>query len=312
VSKAALTSIRVFLLSALVAFALSHVQTHAEATVVNALPVKPVTTAQTVSANSVAINSTPSWTLPKECHPWGRFEAGSWREIEITTETFDEQGKVFGRSITTQKEILKSVANDNYVIEVQATVDVAGKRIAGPWNTRVLRLSTDRPGNIFSSVQRKDELLPLNVGAVKCQVFEFQYAEESRNLSDRIYFSAEIFPHVFQRDTFERSDNAPTPSMPEDITTVVARAVPFEWEGKIIDCVTQQVIRRREKGESQTLSVLSPEIPGGEIRSHSTDFDTSGHRIRWSVQRLLAYGTTQTSGQSEATVTSIPAANEKK
>jgi hypothetical protein len=312
VPKAALTSVRLLLIAPLVAFALSHVQTYAEATIGETLPAKPATPAQAISSNSTAFNPTTSWVLPKEYHPWARFEAGTWREIEITTETFDEQGKIFGRSITTQKEILKSIANDSYVIEVQATVDVAGKRIAGPWNTRVLRLSTDRPGAIFSSAQRKDEMLPLNIGGAKCQVFELQYADESRNLCDRIYFSPETFPYVLQRDTFERADNAPLASLPEGITTVVARSVPLDWEGKMIDCVSQQVIRRREKGESQTLSLLSPEIPGGEIRSHSTDFDTSGQRIRWSVQRLIAYGTTHTISGQETTAVSIPAGNEPK
>lgn len=80
----------------------------------------------------------------------------------------------------------------------------------------------------------------------------------------------------------------------------------------MIECVSQQTLRRREKGESQTLSLLSPEIPGGEIRSHSTDFDTSGHRIRWSVQRLVAYGTTHTTGGREAPVPSGPAVGEPK
>jgi hypothetical protein len=131
-------------------------------------------------------------------------------------------------------------------------------------------------------------------------------------LYDRICFSPEIFPHVLQRDTFERSIDTPLSGAAEDITTTVAVSVPFEWEGRIIPCATQQVTRRREKGESQTLSLLSPQIPGAEIRSHSTDFDTAGKRVRWSVQKLVAYGTSHTTGGKEATVTSLPAGGEQK
>lgn len=312
VPKAVSTSARLSLLAAFMALTLSQVQTHAEATVAETLSATTSTPAQAVSSNTAATTPTSSWALPKECHPWARFEVGSWREIEVTTETFDEQGNVFGRSVTTQKEILKAIADDSYVIDVQATVDVAGKRIAGPWNTRVLRLCTDRPGAIFKSAQKQDELLPLNVGATNCQVFEVQYSDESRNLCDRIYFSSEVFPHVLHRDTVEQSENSPIANSPEYDMSIIAREVPFEWEGRMIDCVTQQVIRRHEKGESQTLSLLSPEIPGGEIRSHATDFDVSGKRIRWSVQRLLGYGTTHTSDGAEATVTSFPATNEQK
>ena len=80
----------------------------------------------------------------------------------------------------------------------------------------------------------------------------------------------------------------------------------------MIECSAQEVVRRREKGESQTLALLSSEIPGGEIRSHSSDFDPSGRRIRWSVQKLLAYGTAQSTSTPEASVTSLPATSEQK
>jgi hypothetical protein len=307
-----LTSVRLSLLAVLVAVVLSRVQTHAEATVAEPLSATAATPALAVSSNTAGIAPAGSWVLPRELHPWARFEAGSWREIEITTETFDEQGNVFGRSVTTQKEILKAVAEDSYVIDVQATVDVAGKRIAGPWNTRVLRLSTDRPGAVFSSARQQDELLPLNVGSVRCQVFEVQYSDESRNMYDRICFSSEVFPYVLRRDTVERSENSPVANSPIDSFSIIARSVPFEWEGRIMDCATQLVVQRRDKGESQILTMLSSEIPGGEIRSHSTDFDASGRRIRWSVQKLLAYGTTHTASGREATVTSLPVENEQK
>lgn len=230
--QAALTSVRILLIVTVLVSTLSRVQTYAEATVTEKLSTASPTPAQAISSNSATINPADSWAFPKECHPWARFQTGSWREIEITTETFDEQDKVFGRSITTQKETLKAVADDSYVIEVQATVDVAGKRIEGPWNTRVLRLSTDRTGTIFSYTQKKNELLHLNVGNVKCQVFELQYSDESKTLCDLIYFSPEIFSYVLQRNTFEQSDNDPASNVPEDITTVVARSVPLNGKGR--------------------------------------------------------------------------------
>jgi hypothetical protein len=311
VPKAVLISARLSLAVAIVGSTLLRVQTYAEATVAETLSTQASSSTQTVSSNLVPPNNANSWTLPKECHPWAKFEAGSWREIEVTTETFDEHGKIFGRSVTIQKEVLKSVADESYAIEVQATVDVAGKKIAGPWNTRVLRLVTDRPGAVFTPRRQKEEFIPLNVGAVECEVFEVQYSEESRTLSDRIYFSREVFPHILMRYTSEHSDNALTQSAPEAITSVIARAVPFDLEGRVIECVTQQLVRHGEKGKSQTLSLLSPEIPGGEIRSHSTDFDTSGKRIRWSVQRLLAYGTTHTTTGQKAAIPSPSNANKR-
>ncbi len=256
--------------------------------------------AETKKAEPASLQSTEQppvqpWSYPANLHAWARFPLGAWREIEVTTETYDENGKLFGRSVTTQREILKAIASDGYVLEVQATVDVAGKRIEGPWNTRVLRLSTDRSGTIFSSVRHADELLALNVGAVNCQVWELRSTEESHIKLDRVYFSPELFPHLLRRDVIKQSENSPIEAPPLDSTTTLARAVPYVLDGRIVECANQVTVRRREKGDSQTLALLSPLVPGGEVRSRTTDFDSVGRRIRWSVQKLISYGSSPAS-----------------
>lgn len=265
---------------------------------------------QTASASPHPAAPQVGWNFPAENHPWARFPAGAWREIEITTETFDESGKLFGRSVTTQKEILKAVTEDNYVIDVQATVDISGKRIQGPWNTRVLRLATDRPGAIYSHTRQADHLLALPIGTVNCQVWEVEYNDENRTLVDRIYYTSEIFPHVLARNVIEQSETSPAEAAPLDSVTTVARSIPHSFEGKILDCVSQQTIKRREKGNSQIMVLLSRELPGGEIEVQTTDFDSSGKRVRWSVQKLVNHGQSSDSPTvttfQEASQTSTP------
>lgn len=229
------------------------------------------------------------WVLPKEHHLWARFPIGSWREIEILTETFDEQGRVFGQSVTTQKETLKSVTEDGYVIDTQATVDIAGKRITGDANTRVLRLTTDRAGGVYSTTRRNNASMELAIGSADCQVWEVRYAEEGRNLLDRLHYSPTTFPHVLRREIFEESDSSSAEASARDVAIVTAQAVPFVWKGQVLECVEQQFIRRREKGNSQAIALVSSEIPGGEAQCQITDFDGSGRRIRWSVQKLVNF-----------------------
>jgi hypothetical protein len=261
---------------------------------------------QAASLNSGNRSAKP-WTLPKEHHPWARFSEGAWREIEVITETFDEEGKLFGQSFTVQKEILKAVTEDSYVLDVQATVDVSGKRIAGPWNTRVLRLATDRGGAVFAANRHADEQLPLNVGAVNCQVWEVQYTEEGRNLFDRLFYSPDVYPHVLRRDVIENVENSPSEAPTLDAALVTTRFVPFSWEGRIIECTQHETIHHREKGNSQNVALLTPEVPGGEIQSHSTDFDSSGRRIRWSIQKLVGFGVSPSSNAvAEPAVSRVP------
>jgi hypothetical protein len=281
--------------------------TVATETVSAAVPASGATSAETASLTANEQVPTESWVFPAKLHPWARFPVGAWREIEITTETFDEKGKLFGRSVTSQKEILKAVADDSYVLDVQATVDVSGKRIEGPWNTRVLRLSTDRPGAVFSTTRQADQQLALNVGVVNCELWEVQYTEESRNMVDRIHYSPDVYPHILQRDVIEHTDDSSIELPSLDSVTTVARAVPHSWEGRIIECASQQIVRRREKGDSQTLTLLSHEVPGGEVSNESTDFDSTGRRIRWSVLQLVSYGESpSTDFPQDPAVSSVP------
>jgi hypothetical protein len=277
------------------------------------LAVRAETTTTPVETASLGINeelAPKAWTLPANLHHWARFPIGSWREVEINTETFDARGKLAGQSITTQKEVLKAVTDDTYVLEVQATVDVSGKRIEGPWNTRVLKLATDRPHAILMTHNKGTEQIDMESKAVECQVWELQYTEDGRNMLEQISFSDQVFPYVWKREVFASSANSPLQGLPSDSITTTARGVPFSLDGRIIECASQFSTRRREKGDSQILSLVSPEIPGGEVSSRVTDFDTNGQRIRWSVLRLLSYGNSPS--PSSAAISTIPAESRSK
>jgi hypothetical protein len=270
--------------------------------------VAPAETPTPVETASLGRGQNPvsnAWTLPAKLHHWARFPIGSWREVEITTETYDAEGKLAGQSITTQKEILKAVADDAYVLEVQATVDVSGKRIEGPWNTRVLRLTTDRPQAVLATNHKGVEQLEIESVAVECQIWELQYTEDGRTLLEQISFSDHVFPYVWKREVFADSEKSPLQSLPFDSVTTVARGVPFSLEGRILECASQQSTRRRDKGDSQILSLVSPEIPGGEVSSRVTDFDTNGNRIRWSVLKLLAYDKSPSSSGAAVSTTPV-------
>ena len=235
-------------------------------------------------------SSLEQFDYPANHHVWAKFPIGSWREVEITTETFDEAGALVGRSVTTQKEILKAMAEDSYVLEIQATVDVSGKQIVGPVNTRILRLLTDQSGSIFSTTRLEDEKILVDDQPLDCQVWDVFYDEEARNLRDRVYYSPEQFPHVIRRETFEVSEEHPDDTPAADITSVIARHLPQSFDDHILPCVCIKTTRDREKGSMQVLTMISPGIPGGEVQSWSTDFSAEARPNRWSVLKLLNYG----------------------
>ena len=58
---------------------------------------------------------------------------GAWRDLETATVSFDDSGQMVSRNVTLQTEILETVAEGKYVLKVQATVELGGKRIVGDW-----------------------------------------------------------------------------------------------------------------------------------------------------------------------------------
>ncbi len=263
----------------------------------------PSTTMQPTGARpsepSTPTSGTPEpsqeqFVYPAEHHLWTHFPIGSWRKIEITTETFDDSGKIYGRSVTAQKETLKAMADDSYVLEIEATVEVSGKQIVGPINTRILRLLTDRLGVVFSTTRRDDEIIVLNDRPIECQIWDVLYGEEAQNLRDRIYFAPEKFPYVLRRETFEVMENLPVGTTPLDVSSVIAEYVPLLVDNQLLSCVCEKSTRLRDKGSIQSIKMLSPKVPGGEVHTWSTDFNTEAKPNRWSVLKLLEYGVNST------------------
>ena len=64
----------------------------------------------------------------RQGHPWGRFAKGAWREVEIVTESFDEQGRLASSSTTDNKTTLEEVTAEYVTLKVEVTVESAGRR----------------------------------------------------------------------------------------------------------------------------------------------------------------------------------------
>lgn len=266
-------------------------------------PVQPVSSASPAGESVVnAQGESPvveSFVLPAEHHYWARFPAGSWREIQTTTETFDEAGAVVSRSVTTQQESLQSASDERYALDVQATVDLVGKRITGKWINRVLHTATDGAGQIVSTRRLEDESLTLANRTVNCQVWEVTYNDDARSLVDRIYYTPELFPYILRRETSGLSSAEDGSPPVEQVQRVVAIEMPYLVEGQVLRCTCLETTRRGEKGSSVRVALVSEQIPGGEVAVWSTDFDPQGQRSRWSSQELVNYGQTALSQSGE-------------
>lgn len=258
-------------------------------------PVQTVSSAKSSPAELVETLQEDSpvderFLLPAEHHPWAHFPVGAWREIQTTTENFDEAGVVVSQSLTTQMENLQSVSPDRYALNVQATVDVVGKRVAGNWITRVLNMTTDDAGQIIETRRQEDQVLTLTNQDVNCQVWDVLHRDDARTLVDHILYSPEQYPHVLRRETAEVAspDGDPRPS--EQAVNIVAVEIPYLLGDQVLQCTCLRTTRQGDKGSTVKITLVSEQVPGGEVAVWTTDFDAQGKRARWSSQELLGYG----------------------
>ncbi len=233
------------------------------------------------------------FVLPTEHHPWARFQVGAWRKIQITTETFNEAGAVVSRSVTTQEENLQSdssVSLERYALNVQATVDLVGKRIVGKRIVRVLYTATDGAGQVVETRRLEDQDLTLTNRTVACQVWDVQYRDDSRTLVDRIFYAPEQFPYVLRRETAQVASPDSDPPSTEQVVSVVAIEIPYPFGDRILHCTCLRTTRHGEKGSTVRLAMVSELVPGGEVAVWTTDFDPQGNPSRGSFQELVDYG----------------------
>ena len=76
--------------------------------------------------------------IPREHHAWGRFTPGAWTKVRKWMEELDEKGNVKSASTTETKTTLMGVDESGCTLQLEVTVEVAGKRFeAQPRQVRV-------------------------------------------------------------------------------------------------------------------------------------------------------------------------------
>jgi hypothetical protein len=226
--------------------------------------------------------------IPRNQHPWAAFRPGSWKLVKVTTETFDKEGKSLGESVTETRTMLISVDATSYELQVDVTIDVAGKRF--PAQPRVTRQGFQGEGEGQRATVRRLGKVAVKIGdrALTAQSAEIETTDKESRRVTGIYYGAGIQPYVLSR-----------------------RSLAFDAEGKVdqetnVHTQAVQVPRtvlgvRRNTWETHTTqkyssgSVITDEIhcfdiPGGVIAHMSQEKDEKEVVRRRSKLELVNYG----------------------
>ena len=105
----------------------------------------------------------------REAHAWGRFQKGSWRQVRILTENFDETGRPTDSSITHNTTTLEEVTPERVTLKVEVTVEVAGQRFPAPSQIVKQGYTGDTLGQTVSVKLLEPETLNVDGHTVHCQ-----------------------------------------------------------------------------------------------------------------------------------------------
>ena len=231
--------------------------------------------------------SAPAQALPPEAHPWGRFPVGSWKVVRLTTESLDEKGKVTSTSLTDTRTTLVEASDHDYVLRVEVTVDVAGRRFAHP--AQVTRhsywgdLATPTAGLRKVSTSEVD----VNGKKVACEIRQVETEKAGQKRQSQIHYSPATYPYVIKRESvLIPEDGSPQTTSVETIAT----NLPQKVLGILRPVAFVRTTRQLAKGDTLTMEVQSPDVPGGVITHAALERDAASAVVRRTSLELLEFG----------------------
>lgn len=225
-------------------------------------------------------------------HPWGRYEPGAWRRLEIISEVFDETGAFAGRSVSERTERLVAVGERSYTLSIEPVVELAGRRTPGPVEAQKLWLLNDRPVEdpIVSTQAGEPTSISLGALAVPCRTWLIESGSDTRAERLTLYVGSENEPAVLRRQRQAILEGEPGPLTTEGITrfgapTIYGDELTTTWN---VETTTEHPTGER----TEAFAIHGFDAPGGLYQEAVTEFDATGAKTRWQVTRLAASGRT--------------------
>ena len=226
--------------------------------------------------------------FPPQIHPWATFEPGSWKLVRVLSESFNEKGNVTGTNVSDSKTTLIDTDDDSVTLEMKVTVEMAGKRFDrepqtvkqsffGELQTASVKVKEPTQGQVVI----EDRKIP-------CQVREIESTNANGKTVTTIYYTPSVAPYVLKRDSIS-TDLEGKNVTGETHVSVVALDLPCKILGCLRTSAHLKTEQKTQKGTAITLSIISPDIPGGIVSHTSKELDPAGHIIRRSTLEVLDF-----------------------
>ncbi len=259
-----------------------------------ATPPKPSTPSiatETLPSPKPSIQSTKpliSWTIPNDQHAWTRFDLGAWRELQVRTESFDENGLLIGQTTSLRRETLVSKSLSDYRLRVESIVQVEGKQLPTAVQEVTLQLVNDSVVSPAAIRQLDTTTINRHGQAVPCTIWELETPIDQGKRLEQIYYSSEQSPHVLRR---VRRDEINGQIVSQLETRLAQDGLPVLVGDRLESghhLVTTHKLAgggRRDRFELQTDAV-----PGGLVMASEAEYRQTGVVARWTTTTLMQAG----------------------
>lgn len=227
--------------------------------------------------------------IPREHHAWGRFNPGSWTQVRKLTEEFDERGVLKSVSTTETKTTLIEVSDRSYTLQLEVTVEVAGKRIVAQPRAVCLGYYGETNGQRVVVRRVGDDDLLVGGKRVQCKILESAINGGDEKIVSKIYYCDSTAPFVLKRDTRSTDPEGETTHLHTQVD-VIAAEMPHRVVAEIKTAAHVRTVKKHAKGSTYTLEVHCDDVPGGVVSHASKELDDSGRLVRRSTLELLDYG----------------------
>ena len=240
-------------------------------------------------------NAAQEVELIAKLHPWGQFEPGAWKLVRVTTETLNEQGQVVGTSSTDTKTTLVDIDNEGITLEIQARVEVVGKRFEPEPQTVKQGFHGELLSPNLKIKEPTDGQIVIDDQKIPCKIQQSECSGPNGKTVTTVYYSMSIAPYLFRRESSVIDPEGKT------VGETTMEVTSLEMPRKVLDELNSvyntksafhvKTVHRNTKGTITTLAVISPEIPGGVISHSSNEVDKNGRTVCRNTLKLIDYST---------------------
>jgi hypothetical protein len=226
--------------------------------------------------------------IPATLHPWGRFEPGTWKVVRVVTETLNEQGQVVSTSTTNTKTTLLNVCDDGVTLEVEACMEVAGKRFRVDPQTVKEGLHGEAAGSDVHLKKPIDGQITIEDRNIPCTIRRLSLVGPNGKTELTLHCSTAVSPYVLKRQCVV-TDAEGKNKVSETNKDVLALDMPVRVLDRLRSGSYVRTVHKNGKTTVTTLAMVVADVPGGVVSHSSKEVDKNGHLRRRSTLELVDY-----------------------